>query len=127
MRNDFEGFAAGELTAREACFFPPFSHLAVIGLRSKDLKLVGDWATMYATSLAKYAAALRKSRPDMRFETGEATPAALEKADGWYRWQIVVRAESASAVAKAWRWLAIERPAPAALRVTVDIDAFSVL
>ena len=125
--NDFGGFAVAELEARKACFLPPFCHLAVIGLRSKDLKLVGDWAVMYATSLAKFAKALSGRRPSSRFEVGEATPAGLEKADGWYRWQIVLRADSAAEIARAWRWISSERPVPPSLRAFMDMDAFNLL
>ena len=125
--NDFGGFAVAELEARKACYLPPFCHLAVIGLRSKDLKLVGDWAVMYATSLAKFAKALSGRRPSSRFEVGEATPAGLEKADGWYRWQIVLRADSAAEIARAWRWISSERPVPPSLRAFMDMDAFNLL
>ena len=121
VRNDFGRFAADELAVREECFFPPFCHLAVVGLRSRDLKLVSDWATMYAASLGNY---FRSSKGCL---VGEAVPSALEKADGWYRWQIVLRASSAAAIAKGWRWISAERPAPSALRVSMDIDAFDLL
>ena len=127
VRNDFGGFAVAELEARKACYLPPFCHLAVIGLRSKDLKLVGNWAAMYATSLAKFAKALSVRRPSSRFEVGEATPAGLEKADGWYRWQIVLRADSAAEIARAWRWISSERPVPPPLRAFMDMDAFNLL
>ncbi len=127
VRNDFAGFAVNELEARKACYLPPFCHLAVIGFRSKDLKLVGDWAAMYATSLAKFAKALSVRRPSSRFEVGEATPSELERADGWYRWQIVLRADSAAEIARAWRWISSERPVPSALRAFVDMDAFNLL
>jgi len=52
-------------------------------------------------------------------------PSALEKADGWYRWQVVVRATSVSAIVGAWRWIADRRPPPSALRAAIDVDAFS--
>ena len=105
-------------TAEEA-FLPPFCHLAVIGLKSRDLRLVGAWAEMYAASLG------RLGRTGLR--VSEAMPSALEKADGWYRWQVVLRSKSASAIVGAWRWISSVRPPPKALRVTVDIDAVNVL
>ena len=121
VRNDYGKFAADELSVREACYFPPFCHLAVIALRSRDLKLVGSWATMYAESLRNY---FRRSGG---CDVGEAVPSALEKADGWYRWQIVLRAASAASVAKGWRWITSVRPAPASLRTSLDIDAVDLL
>ena len=117
LRGDFAGFAAGELEVRKECFFPPFCHLAVIGFRSKDLKRVSSWATMYAKSIQK----LRDVK------VSDALPSALEKADGWYRWQIVLRASSAAAIVRAWKWITSERPTPADLRVGIDVDAFDAL
>ena len=102
---------------REECFFPPFCHLAVVNLRSKDLKLVSSWADMYAKSLMKVKG----------LTVSEAVPSALEKADGWYRWQVVVRAPSVSTIVKAWRWLLAQRPPPATLRAAIDVDAFNLV
>ena len=117
VRGDFAAFAADELKAREEGFFPPYCHLAMVNFRSKDLKLVGDWATMYAASLAKCPG----------LNVTDAMPSALEKAEGWYRWQVMVRAASASAIVKAWRWISSARPAPAALRIALDVDAYSLV
>ena len=116
-RGDFAAFAREELSVREECFFPPFCHLAAVNLRSKDLKLVSSWADMYAKSLMKVKG----------LTVSEAVPSALEKADGWYRWQVVVRAPSVSTIVKAWRWLLAQRPPPAALRAAIDVDAFSLI
>ena len=69
-------------------------------------------------------AALAADLPMPRFE---AMPCALEKADGRYRWQVVVRAAKAAAIVRAWRWISSVRPAPKALRVAVDIDAFGLI
>ena len=116
-RGDYEAFAAEELAVREECFFPPFCHLAVIGFSSRDASLAGDWATMYAKSLRNYA----EKRGGLR--VGDALPSAIEKAGGLYRWQVVVRAKSATEIAAAWRWIAAARPTPKDIRATIDIDA----
>ena len=117
---DFERFAADELKAREAAFLPPFCHLAVVGLKSKDLRLAGAWAGMYAASLGNL-----EGRGGL--VVSDAMPSALEKADGWYRWQIVLRAPSASAIVRAWRWIASARPVPKGVRVHLDMDAVSLM
>jgi primosomal protein N' (replication factor Y) len=114
-RGDFTGFAAAELRDRKEGFFPPYCRLATVNLRSKDLKLVGDWADMYSKSLAKVKG----------LTVGEAMPGALEKAEGWYRWQIVLRASSVSVIVKAWRWIISQRVPPKDLRVVLDVDAFN--
>ena len=132
IRNRFAEFAAQELEVRKSCFFPPACHLSVVGFRSKSLKRVSDWAVMYAKSLQAYAACAsertaRQSGQADRFMVSDALPSALEKADGWYRWQIVLRSSSVAPVLSAWRWLRTERPAPDDVRVFLDVDAFDVL
>ena len=116
-RGDFAAFAATELEIRRACAFPPFTHLAVIHFRSLNLQIVGDWAQMYAASL-------RKCRG---LDVSEAMPSALEKADGWYRWQVVLRAPQVRSLVQAWRWIRSVRPSPTELRVAVDIDAYNLI
>ena len=121
MRGDFGAFSGDELKAREACGLPPFCHLASVTFSSTDLKLVGAWAAMYAKSLRSFAA---KSN---NFLVSEATPCALEKAEGHYRWQIVLRAPSAAPIARAWRWISSARPLPKAIRAALDIDAVNLI
>jgi len=131
VRGSFASFAESELRVRKECFFPPFCHLAVIGFRSKNLKQVANWASMYAASLKNYFKASDSSslvpHPSSLCLVSDATPCALEKADGWYRWQIVLRAVSPSVLVRAWKWISAERPAPSGLRVTIDVDAVDVL
>ena len=117
MRGGFAAFSEDELKAREACGLPPFCHLASVTFSSPDLKLVGDWAMMYEESLKKVRG----------LTVSEATPCALEKAEGRYRWQIVLRAPSAAPIAKAWRWISSARPLPKAIRAALDIDAFDLI
>ena len=117
VRGDFAAFSQAELDARKECFLPPYCHLAVIGFSSTNLKLVGDWAMMYAKSLHRVEG----------LTVGEAMPCALEKAEGRYRWQIVLRAANAATITKAWRWISSVRPAPKAIRVTLDVDAFNLI
>ena len=128
-RGDFAAFAAEELKVREECFFPPYSHLAVVNFSATDAKTASDWAIMYAASLRRYAKRLCECRaPGAKaLVVGEALPSALEKADGRYRWQIVLRSASAAEIVRAWRWVSSVRPAPRGLRVGVDIDAFNLV
>ena len=116
---DYAGFAARELKDREEGFFPPFCHLAVVALKSQDLKAVSSWSDMYAKSFAAFA----KRNSSLGLVVSEAVPSVLEKADGWYRWQIVLRSASAKTLATAWRWILARRPPPKTIRLAIDIDA----
>ncbi|MBO7721345.1 MAG: primosomal protein N' [Kiritimatiellae bacterium] len=116
-RGDYGAFAAEELKAREECFLPPHCHFAVIGMKSKNAAAVGEWAEMYAASLRQLG--------DVK--VSGAMPCALEKADGWYRWQITLRSERASAICRAWRWISSVRPVPKGVRASLDMDAFNLV
>ena len=60
-------------------------------------------------------------------DAADAAPCALEKAEGRYRWQVVLRAASTASITKAWRWIASVRPSPKGLRITLDVDAFNLI
>ena len=116
-RGDFAAFAEEEMSVRRELGFPPFCHLSAVCMASRDMKLVANWASMYSQSLGKVEG----------LDVGEATPSAIEKADGWYRWQIVVRAKSVALTVRAWRWICAARPAPKELKAILDVDAFSLM
>ena len=118
-KGDFVAFAREELKARKEANFPPYCHLAAVSVRAKDAGIASKWAQMYAQSLAAYA------KKDARLEVGEAWPSALEKAEGWYRWQIVLRAPASSVAVRAWRWLMSVRPPHKDVRASIDVDAYS--
>ena len=118
-RGDYAGFAARELKDRAESFFPPYCHLAIVGFRSQDIKTVSRWSDMYAQSFMAFA----RRKASLGMHVSEAVPSALEKADGWHRWQIVLRARSAAAIISAWRWILACRPPPMNLRVAIDMDA----
>ena len=80
-------------------------------------QLAQRWADLYSKSLAKYPG----------LTVSEAVPPALERAEGWFRYQVQIRAESSKLIAAAWRWIAGARPAPKELRIALDIDAVNVM
>jgi len=114
---DYAAFAERELRNRESGHYPPYCHLAVMSFRSQDRALVAEWAAMYAASLKKIRG----------IDVSDAMPSALDRVDGWYRWQIVLRAVAAATIVRAWHWIVSERPAPRALRVALDVDAYNLV
>jgi primosomal protein N' (replication factor Y) len=124
-KGDFVKFAAGELKNREQWYFPPFCRLSIVKMRSKDPREVEAWADMYAKSLQAYAGALEKKR--VKLVVGDASSSALEKADGYYRWQIVLRADASSQIVRAWKWICSERPVPKTVVAVLDVDAYNLV
>ena len=124
----YAAFADAELAARREGPYPPYCHLATLVFRAKDDALAAGWANLYAKSLEAYAAKFNASRGGgTQFSVSEAVPAALAKAEGWYRHQIVLRAPAAKDLAAAVRWIRAARPAPDGLRIAFDIDALNLL
>ena len=114
---DFRKFAASELKERLAAGLPPYMKFATALFRSKDGPLALRWADLYAKSLARYPG----------LTVSEAVPPALERAEGWFRYQVQMRSDTAKRIAAAWRWISKERPVPDGVRVALDIDALHVL
>ena len=120
-RGDFAAFAAQELQERREANFPPYCKLATLGISSRDQALAASWSAMCAESFASFS----KNVPG--FHSSEAYPSAIEKADGWYRWQIVVRSPTQAAIAAAWKWFSSSRPPAKDVRLVIDMDAYSVV
>ncbi|MBQ3098312.1 MAG: primosomal protein N' [Kiritimatiellae bacterium] len=113
----FDGFADAELKDRKDAGLPPYMKFATALFRAKDELLVQRWADLYAKSLAKYPG----------LTVSEAMPPALERAEGWYRYQVQIRAASSKQIVAAWRWIAQARPAPKDVRIALDVDAINVM
>ncbi len=114
---DFPRFADVELKARQESDLPPYMKFATVLFRAKDEQLALRWAELYAKSLARYPG----------LTVSDAVPPALERAEGWYRYQIQIRAQTAKRIAAAWRWISQARPLPKDVRVAIDIDAIQVM
>jgi primosomal protein N' len=110
-------FADAELRIRKEAGLPPYMKFATALFRAKDAQLAQRWADLYSKSLAKYPG----------LTVSEAIPPALDRAEGWFRYQVQIRAESSKLIAAAWRWISKARPVPKELRVALDIDAVNVM
>ena len=113
----FDRFAEAELAERKRAGLPPYMKFATALFRAKDAQLVQRWAELYSKSLMKYPG----------LSVSEAMPPALERAEGWFRYQVQMRAASSKSIAAAWRWIVRERPLPKDVRVALDIDAINVM
>ena len=126
----FAVFAEAELQDRKSAYLPPYCRLATLVFRAKDEALARSWAELYAKSLAGWAeqSNLKGSKSKdciARFRVSEAAEAPLAKAEGWFRYQIVVRAPKAKDIVAAVKWIESARPVPKDVRLAVDIDAQS--
>ena len=121
----FPAFAAQELADRREAYLPPYCRLSALLLRARDEALARSWAELYAKSLASWSRQFNAARGDGLFRVSEAEEAPLLKAEGWFRYQIVLRTPAARDAVAAVRWVESARPAPAGLRIAFDVDALN--
>ncbi len=119
----FAAFAEAELRDRKAAYLPPFCRMATLVFRAKEEDLARSWAELYARSLADWAEKYDTAKGAGLFRVSEAAEAPLAKAEGWFRYQIVVRAPSARDIVSAVRWIESARPVPKDVRLAFDVDA----
>src|SRR6266508_3845504 len=110
--HDVDGFAAEELAFRRSFFYPPFAQLASVLISSPDREKAQDTAKSIGESLAAESADLRISGP---------APAPLERLQGRWRFQILIRAAQRLAVLDALESSIPDRP-PSGVQIAVDVD-----
>ncbi|MDD3276602.1 MAG: primosomal protein N' [Kiritimatiellales bacterium] len=139
-RMDFEGFCDQEMAFRKELEYPPYTHLTCITLRGKDDAEVEKAAEKFFQCLEAarlHFSALRREG-DTGFQGLEkdlpkgiivspAMPAPIARMRGEYRWQILLRSvrvksmnDAIRAASKAMKW-------PKTVKVSVDVDATSLL
>jgi len=112
QQQQYEPFAAQELSFRSALRYPPYCRLILLRLSGPELAAV----RRTASELAQH---LRSLAPD--WELLGPAPAAIARVANRYRWQILLKgaiAASPSAV----DWETLRTCCPRAVSLTVDID-----
>jgi len=110
--HDADGFARSELEFRRAFFYPPFAELASILVSSADRERAESAAAQIGAALRNGPDGLRLSGP---------APAPLERLQGKWRFQILIRAADRRMVLAALEAAVPER-APAQVQIAVDVD-----
>lgn len=109
--HDVEGFALEELAFRRAFFYPPYCEMAAILVASAECERAEQAARTLGEAAAR-AARVRVSGP---------APAPLERLEGRWRFQILLRGADRRAVLDTLGACVPERP-PAGVQVAVDVD-----
>ncbi len=117
--HDFDGFVDQEMEFRERFGFPPYTRMALITIRSQ----MRERAEFTAQTL------VRKLKDQVPPGTilGEAAPAPLEKARGYYRFQVALRGAGARGLARAIQQTLAGLPLPEDVFVAVDVDPVQLL
>ena len=115
--HDTDGFAAQELEMRRTFDLPPFTHIAVLTIRSQH-ESMAEFATQ------TLAARLRGMLPPPATMT-EPMPAPIPRAHGQFRFQITVKGPSARILSRTLRKLVQEAGLGEDLTAVIDVDAMS--
>jgi primosomal protein N' (replication factor Y) len=118
-RMDFDGFCEQELAFRKEMSYPPFTHMTCITLCSKDEQEVATAANNLFQALEPHAAGKVLLSPAM--------PAPVARMRGEYRWQLLVRAPRTKTINEVLRAALGGGPRSRTVRITVDVDATSLL
>lgn len=116
---NFEGFAEYELGVREKMWYPPYSHLSCLTFTGPDENAVG--------ALAGDIAAAIRLRTGAAVKVSEPCPALIAKVNNLYRYQVVIRSDSIAKLIPALNAAQKTCPAPDTIKVSVDIDALSMM
>jgi primosomal protein N' (replication factor Y) len=110
--HDLRAFAEQELEFRRAFFYPPFAELAAVLVSSVRRERAEKAAASIGAALRGLTGTLRLSGP---------APAPVERIQGRWRFQILLRAADRRKVLAALEATIPERP-PAGTRIDVDVD-----
>ena len=123
--HDFEGFAKFESGFREALAYPPFARLAGFRIQGLDLEKV----KAAAKQLRARALNLQtKSEKFSRVEILGPAQAPLAKLRNHHRWQLLIKAPDAAILGAFCRPLCEQQDwVPAAVKISIDIDAVHLL
>lgn len=116
-RHDTDGFAEKELALRQQFAFPPFSHMAVLTVRSPKEEL----ADFTIQTLCKK---LRKELPPS-IEVCDPMPAPIAKAHGQFRFMCTLKGPAVRPIADTCARVLAPYKAAADIVCTLDIDAYS--
>ena len=117
--HDYAGFFEQEIAFRKTLGYPPFERMILVQVRSQD----AEAASLHAMALADQL----KKKSSGTFDVGEAVPAPLEKAHGYYRFHIALRGTAIKSMKTTLQGLIKRLPAPSGVIVSIDVDPQSLL
>ncbi|MGJ8678286.1 MAG: replication restart helicase PriA [Akkermansiaceae bacterium] len=115
--HDFYGYANHELEFRKQFGYPPYANFALLGTRSTHERR----AEFTLENLHKRL----KAELPIGMTLGEPMPAALTKAHGQFRFQLIILGTSARVLSSHIRKILDQTPPPEDVTIVFDMDAMS--
>ena len=117
--HNFEGFWEQESEFRERCEYPPFVHLLMIHVRSEHQRRGEFSAETIHRRLAEQLSPGTTLNP--------VVPAPIERAKGYYRFQILIRTKAIRQASHSVRSVLQKLTFSDDVQVSVDVDPYQVL
>ncbi len=117
--HDYEGFMEQEMEFRRSLLFPPFGRMVLLTIRGT----VRERAEFAAATVARKL----KAAAGEGIQVSESTPAPLEKAKTYFRFQVTLRGPSSVAMARVIRGVLDGLSMPEEVFVAVDVDPLHLL
>lgn len=118
--HDCDGFAEQELEMRRMFDLPPYSHIALLTVRSTHER-------MAEFAMQTIARKIREADTSNRITATEPAPAPIPKAHGQFRFQITLKSSSARIIARLVGGVLSELTLGDDVSAVLDIDAMSFL
>jgi primosomal protein N' (replication factor Y) len=115
-RHDFEGFYEQEMEFREQLKYPPVGRIALLTLKGRNEEKVKFSADYLKSELEKAVGAIKD------LVIAGPAPAPLVKAETYYRYQIMLRAQRMTALSQRLALLVRSLTLPEDVTLAVDID-----
>jgi len=115
-KHDYNAFYFTEIDSRRELVFPPFTTLVKITLRARKEENV-------AKSAERLAGTLKRKMPGMEM-LGPA-PSPMAKLRGYYRWNILIKAENRQSIVKKLRTALKGFRKGTGVLMAVDVDPMS--
>jgi primosomal protein N' (replication factor Y) len=120
-RHDFEGFYAQEMEFREQLKYPPIGRIALLTLKGRNEEKVKFSADYLKTELQKAMVGIKD------LVLAGPAPAPLVKAETYYRYQIMLRAQRMALLSQRLAVLIRSLTLPEDVTLTVDIDPVALM
>ena len=119
--HDYEKFYNEEIETRKELFFPPFSHIIKLNLRSRNEKMAESATHRLKEILLKRQASVKTKS----FEIVGPAPSPIAKVRGFYRWNLLLKGKNRSMMAQSLKKMLEGYRKPNGVFFAVDVDPMS--
>jgi primosomal protein N' (replication factor Y) len=122
VEGDFIGFAKTELGQRQKLNYPPFSKLLRIVASGAEQETLSPFLSMVKIELDKY-----NEQNELKIQILGPSPAPLQKIKGMYRFHLLLKSTTITAINKILHGVCMRLKWPANIKMIFDVDPYEML